>query len=1189
MASPSTTPTFPPFHPTEDGGAVGKRWKKWLSRLENYLVAIDIQDEARKKAMLLHFMGEETHTIYENLASATPPAQNAAAENEDENEDQAVAEPTYDDGCPARNQKCLFCSKLNHFAKVCRAKRERRVHRIKEEDVSNSDDEYTFTVGNNPGRNKLPYREVKVGTNKVNFLIDTGASINVIGEETHRKVGRPKLTPCRTVIRPYGGGKLPVKGKFQTVLESGSKITVADIYVIEGKKANSNLLSYPTAVDLMLVEFKHSVNAVKADKAQQLEHEYRDVFNNGIGKLKNTQIKLHVDETVSPVRQPHRRIPFHMRKQVENELKELEKQDIIERVDGPTPWVSPIVVVPKPKTNSIRICIDMREANKAIQRERHVTPTIDDLIHDLNGATHFSHLDLRSGYHQLELHPDSRNVTTFATHVGLRRYKRLIFGINAASEIFQNTIEQVLAGIKGVRNISDDIIVYGKGQEAHDRALHDTLKRLRETGLTLNHEKCEFNKTSLEFYGHVFGKSGISAAPSKVKAIVDCPAPTTPGEIRSLLGMTNFLSRFIPEYAAVIKPLRDLTRSNVPWTWDEEQEKAFSEVKKLLSQERNLSYFDTNKTTELLVDASPAGLGAILYQKEKDGSTAIIAYASKSLTDVETRYSQTEREALAIAWGIQHFHLYLYGTTFRVITDHMPLTYIFNKPNAKPPLRIERWLLKLQQYHFEVIYQPGRDNPADYMSRHPLPRSKELHHICTAEEYVNYISQQTAPKSLSLEEIKEETMKDPTLQTAIHLQRSGRWHDHKSAENCDKSIEVIAKVQGELTVNQDQDLLLRGNRIIIPATLQSRVIAIAHEGHQGISKTKALLREKVWFPGIDDKVNEALKGCLACQATTKTPTAVPLQPTVMPEHPWSELCADFWGPLPSGDYLMVVIDEHSRYPVVEHLRSTSAQAVIPVLDKIFAMFGTPEVLKTDNGPPWTSTQMKSFADYLGFHHRKVTPYWPCANGTAERFMRVLGKTVKAAVVEGKSWKQELHKMLRSYRATPHTTTNHPPATLLFQRAMKTRLPELTLKQPEVNKEAKQNDQKAKMEMKKYTDRKRRAKENNIDIGDTVLVSQRKQNKLTPPYDPKPHRVIGKKNTMITAENNGRRITRNATFFKKVKIEEEDSEDDCLEENNTEENKTEDHANRNHPQTTGNTSSYVTRFGRAVKPPKRLDL
>ncbi|XP_019628685.1 PREDICTED: uncharacterized protein K02A2.6-like [Branchiostoma belcheri] len=184
------------------------------------------------------------------------------------------------------------------------------------------------------------------------------------------------------------------------------------------------------------------------------------------------------------------------------------------------------------------------------------------------------------------------------------------------------------------------------------------------------------------------------------------------------------------------------------------------------------------------------------------------------------------------------------------------------------------------------------------------------------------------------------------------------------------------------------------------------------------------------------------------------------------------------------------------------------------------MFGIPKVLKTDNGPPWTSTEMKSFARYMGLHHRKITPYWPCANGTAERFMRVLGKTVRTAVIEQKSWKQEVHKMLRNYRATPHSTTGYPPATLLFQRDMKTRLPELTLEQPEVNKEAKQNDKKAKMEMKKYTDRKRRAKENSIDIGDTVLVSQRKQNKLTPPYDPKPHRVIGKKNTMITAETAG---------------------------------------------------------------------
>ena len=175
-----------------------------------------------------------------------------------------------------------------------------------------------------------------------------------------------------------------------------------------------------------------------------------------IGKLKNYQVKLHIDNSVKPVAQGHRRVPFHLRKKVEQELEKLETQDIIERVDGPTPWISPIVTPPKPNDpNSIRLCVDMREANKAVMRERHLTPTIDNIIHDLNGNTIFSKLDLRSGYHQLELHPDSRYITTFSTHAGLWRYKRLNFGISSASEVFQNTIQTVLQGIPGVCNISD--------------------------------------------------------------------------------------------------------------------------------------------------------------------------------------------------------------------------------------------------------------------------------------------------------------------------------------------------------------------------------------------------------------------------------------------------------------------------------------------------------------------------------------------------------------------------------------------------------------------------------------------------------------------------------------------------------------------------------------------------------------
>ena len=218
-----------------------------------------------------------------------------------------------------------------------------------------------------------------------------------------------------------------------------------------------------------------------------MNKEFESLFG-GIGKVKGKVIKLHIDPDVKPKQQPHRRIPFHVRKDVEIELKRLEELDIIEPVTGLTPWVSPIVVVPK-SSGQVRICVDMREANKVAKQEKHLMPTIDDLVADLNGATVFSKLDLSSGYHQLKLAPESRHITTFSTHVGLRRYKRLMFGINAASEIFQNAIEEILTGLPGCMNISDDIIVFGKTQREHDENLRDVLQRLQQHDVRLNKEK----------------------------------------------------------------------------------------------------------------------------------------------------------------------------------------------------------------------------------------------------------------------------------------------------------------------------------------------------------------------------------------------------------------------------------------------------------------------------------------------------------------------------------------------------------------------------------------------------------------------------------------------------------------------------------------------------------------------------
>ena len=352
----------------------------------------------------------------------------------------------------------------------------------------------------NGNTNKAPSCVVTIGETQVKMTIDSGASVNIIDEHTYNNLTEPPpLLPPTSVIYAYGSTcPLPVSGSINVNISHKDVTIQSRIQIVRGE--GGNLLGYKTAIDLGLITIAQSISNKNVEETQQ----FSGLFN-GIGKMKDKVVKLHIDNTVRPKQQPHRRIPFHVRKDVDNELERLLSLDIIEKAVGPTPWVNPIVVVPK-KSGQIRICVDMREANKAITREKHLVPTIDELITDLNGATVFSTLDLASGYHQLELNPSCRYITTFSTHQSLYRYKRLMFGINAASEIFQHAVAEMLHGLKGVKNISDDIIVYGTSTEDHDENLRAALTRIQEFNVTLNKEKCRFSQPSVTFYGHVFGK-----------------------------------------------------------------------------------------------------------------------------------------------------------------------------------------------------------------------------------------------------------------------------------------------------------------------------------------------------------------------------------------------------------------------------------------------------------------------------------------------------------------------------------------------------------------------------------------------------------------------------------------------------------------------------------------------------------
>lgn len=310
------------------------------------------------------------------------------------------------------------------------------------------------------------------------------------------------------------------------------------------------------------------------------------------------------------------------------------------------------------------------------------------------------------------------HVAVVQCHVGLFRYKRLNFGISSASEQFQQAIAKVIAGLPGVLNISDDILVYGKSEVEHDEHLNLVLRRLEDNGITLGSEKNEFKKRSLLFCGHLLTTGGVKADPAKIRSIKALQAPLDVSHLRSLLGMTNYCAKFVPNYVKLVEPLLALLRKDAEWRWSSTEQHAFEQLQAVLSEDRVLGYFNPTLHTEVIVDAGPTGLGAVLVQHRSNGTKYVVAYASRALSDVERRYSQLEREGLAAVWGCEHFHPYIYGAEFDLITDNKPLEMLLRNPMSRLPVRLERWNLRLLPYKYHVRHIPGPLNPADYLSRY---------------------------------------------------------------------------------------------------------------------------------------------------------------------------------------------------------------------------------------------------------------------------------------------------------------------------------------------------------------------------------------------------------------------------------------------------------------------------------------
>lgn len=771
----------------------------------------------------------------------------------------------------------------------------------------------------------------------------------------------------------------------------------------------------------------------------------------------------------------------------------------------------------------------MRRANGAILRENHPLPTMDQLLPKMRNAKYFTKLDIKDAFHQVELHPDSRQITTFITSKGLYRYKRLMFGISCAPEIFQKVLERMLLGCDGVLNFIDDILVYGKDLEEHDRRLEKVMQVLKENNVVLRDDKCLYRVNKVNFLGHELSAEGVKPLQKYVSTIQNFRSPVNVGEIQSFLGLVNYVGKWIPDLATITEPLKELLRnknaknSDIQEEWGQKQEDAFNHLKTVLTNVANLGYYNVNDRTVVIADASPVGLGAVLVQVDNKGPR-IIAYGHKTLTECERRYCQTEKEALALVWAVEHFHIFLYGKDFELITDHKPLEVIFG-PKSKSCARIERWILRLQSYRYKVIYKPGKANIAD-----PLSRLLKLPSTVTEvnESYIHQIVHYITPTALSIKEIINCSNEDSEIASVKEGIYNNKWSEE---------VKTYKLFQNELCFHEG--VLLRGTKIVIPKKLRDRILNAAHEGHPGIVAMKGRMRTKVWWPGCDKDAENFVKACKGCTLVSAPNPPNPMKRREIPEDAWMDIAIDLMGPLPSADYLLVVVDYFSRYKEIKICRKITSAEMIGILKEIFSRLGNPLTITADNGRQFCSEEFQQFCKERNITLYNTVPYWPQQNGEVERQNRDILKRLKISQIEKKNWRESLIDYLAMYNSTPHSVTGKTPSELFFKRKFRDKIPmvgDVGYEPHDTETEVKDRDKIMKEKGKEYADRKRKAKECELEPGDKVYIkNMTKDNKLSLNYDTTSHTVTKAVGGDIQVQNDetGQVYRRNVVHLKKV--------------------------------------------------------